>query len=44
VTTDPAAGDELPDVFCPFSRNGHCPAEPPCPNPRDRMCTGDEDL
>lgn len=40
-TTDPAPGE--PDVFCPFASDGHCPANPPCPTPRDRACIGDDD-
>lgn len=35
--------DTLPDVFCPFASDGHCPTNPPCPTPRDRACTGDDD-
>jgi hypothetical protein len=47
--TDPSDGeyDEqsayLPDVFCPFSGDGQCPGNPPCPTNRDRACTGNED-
>jgi hypothetical protein len=37
------ASDELPDVFCPFAEDGHCPANPPCPTPRDRACVNGED-
>jgi hypothetical protein len=36
-------GDQLmtiPDVHCPFSGSGHCPANPPCPSNRERACTG----
>jgi hypothetical protein len=30
--------DPPADVFCPFSINGYCPAEPTCPSPRERIC------
>jgi hypothetical protein len=35
--------DHFPDVFCPFAADGHCPANPPCPTPRERACLGDDD-
>lgn len=30
--------DYIPDVFCPFSTDGRCPANPKCTNPRERIC------
>lgn len=35
--------ETLPDVFCPFSSDGHCPGNPPCPSPRERACIGDDE-
>jgi hypothetical protein len=35
--------DGPPDVFCPFAGDGRCPSDPPCPSPRERACTGDDD-
>jgi hypothetical protein len=42
---EPDYGPDVPigDVFCPFSGDGRCPGNPPCPTNRDRACTGDED-
>jgi hypothetical protein len=35
------------EVFCPFSGDGNCPSEPPCPSQRERVCVnglpGEED-
>jgi hypothetical protein len=35
--------DALPDVFCPFTSDGQCHANPTCPTPRDRVCVNGED-
>jgi len=31
------------DVFCPFSSDGACGGEPPCPTNRERICIIGED-